>query len=246
MLTARFIASHYILCAAKGAMKIDVRRPGSYNRGMKKPAPTWYQALGRRKTILSIALLLVASLLCFAVSDLIQRLYPDRPIVPDILFTLLPDIPVLAYFTDPIMLVDIILILWYAFSRDRIHLPFYFFSVGITYVGRGLLMVLTPLGRPTGNLDSYGVGVLVNLKQHGMFPSGHVALATAIYFLIDGRKHPEFKWAAGLLGLAEMIALILSRGHYSIDVVGGVMLGYIAIGLMLPYRERFRLALHKG
>jgi membrane-associated phospholipid phosphatase len=208
---------------------------------MKKPALTWYQALGRRKTLLSLAVLVGAALFCFAISELIQRMYPDRPIVPDILFTLLPDIPVLAYVTDPIMLVDIVLILWYAFGRDRIHLPFYFFSVGITYVGRGLLMVLTPLGRPTGNLDSYGVSILINMKQHGMFPSGHVTLATAIYFLIDGRKYPEFKWAAGLLGLAEMITLILSRGHYSIDVVGGVMLGYIATGLMLPYRERFRL-----
>ncbi len=212
---------------------------------MKRSAITWYQALGRRKTLVSLAVLVGSALFCFAISELIQRLYPDRPMVPDILFTLLPDVPVLAYVTDPIMVLDIVLILWYAFGRERNHLPFFFFSVGITYVGRGLLMILTPLGRPTGNLDSYGVSILVNLKQHGMFPSGHLSLASAIYFLIDGRKHPEFKWAAGLLALAEMITLILSRGHYSIDVVGAVMLGYIAIGLMLPYRERFRIALKK-
>jgi membrane-associated phospholipid phosphatase len=75
-----------------------------------------------------------------------------------------------------------------------------------------------------------------------MFPSGHVTLAAAMYFLIDGQRHPWFKRAAGLLGLAEMITLILSRGHYSIDVAGGVMLGFIAIGLLTRYRERFRLA----
>jgi membrane-associated phospholipid phosphatase len=212
---------------------------------MTKPPLTWYQALGRRKTILSLVLLSGSSVFCFVISELIQRLYPDRPIVPDILFTLLPDIPVLAYVTDPIMIGVIILILWYAFGRDRIHLPFYFFSVGINYFLRGALMALTPLGRPTGNLDSYGVAILVNLKQHGMWPSGHVSLASAVYFLIDGRKHPEFKWAAGILGLAEIVTLILSRGHYSIDAAGGVMLGYIAIGLMMPYKERFRLATGK-
>ncbi len=213
---------------------------------MKRSAITWYQALGRRKTLISLAVLAGSAVFCFAVSELIQRLYPDRPIVPDLLFTLLPDIPFLAYVTEPIMLGVVILILWYAFNRDRIHLPFYFFSVGLNYFLRGALMILTPLGRPTGNLDSYGVGIWINLKQHGMWPSGHVSLVSAIYFFIDGRKHPEFKWAAGLLGLAEMITLILSRGHYSIEVVGAVMLGYIAVRLMMPYKERFRIAPKAG
>jgi membrane-associated phospholipid phosphatase len=208
---------------------------------MKKQVLSWYRALGRRKTILSLVILAGSGLFCFAVSELIQRLYPNRPIVPDILFTLLPNIPFLAYVTEPIMLGIVILILWYAFGRDRIHLPFYFFSVGINYFMRGALMALTPLGRPTGNLDSYGVAIFINLKQHGMWPSGHMSLVSAVYFLIDGRKYPEFKWAAGILGLAEIVTLILSRGHYSIDVVGGVMLGYIAIALMVPHRERFRL-----
>lgn len=209
---------------------------------MKKPHLTWYQALGRLKTLASIAVLIGASLFATAMSELIQRLYPDRPVVPDLLFTLLPDIPVLAFVTDPIMIAAIVLLFWYMFSHDRSHLPFYFFSVGITYVGRGLLSILTPLGRPTGNLDSYGVAKLVNLKQHGMFPSGHVMLAAAIYFLIDGKRHPGFKRAAGLLCLAEMITLILSRGHYSIDLVGGLMLAFIVIGWLMRYRERFRLA----
>jgi membrane-associated phospholipid phosphatase len=209
---------------------------------MKKPHLSWYQALGKRKSLVSIAVLVGASLFATAMSELIQRLYPDRPIVPDLLFTLLPDIPVLAYVTDPIMIAAIVLLFWYMFSHDRNHLPFYFFSVGILYVGRGMLSILTPLGRPTGNLDSYGVSILVNLKQHGMFPSGHTMLAAAIYFLIDGKRHPGFKWAAGLLCLAEMITLILSRGHYSIDLAGGVMLSFIVIGWLARYRERFRLA----
>jgi membrane-associated phospholipid phosphatase len=208
---------------------------------MKKPKLAWYRVLGRRKTLVSIAVLVAGSLFATAMSELIQRLYPDRPIVPDLLFTLLPDIPVLAYVTDPIMLAAIVLLFWYMFSRDRDHLPFHFFSVGILYVGRGLLSILTPLGRPTGNLDSYGVGELVNLKQHGMFPSGHVMLASAIYFLIDGKRHPGFKRTAGLLCLAEIVTLILSRGHYSIDIVGGLMLSFIVIGWLTRYRERLRL-----
>jgi membrane-associated phospholipid phosphatase len=161
--------------------------------------------------------------------------------VPDLLFTLLPDIPFLAYLTDPIMAAVIVLILWYIFTRGRRHMPYYFFSVGMAYLGRGLLMALTPLGRPTGNLESYGIFRVIQLKQHGMFPSGHITLAAAAYFLIDGRRHPGFKRAVGMLGLAETVTLLLSRGHYSIDVAGGVMLGWLTILLLEGRRERFRL-----
>ena len=199
------------------------------------------RALGRPKTLWSIAVLVGASVFCFAVSEMIQRLYPERPVVPDILFTLLPDVPFLAFLTDPIMAAAIVLVLWYAFSRGRDHLPYYFFSVGIAYLGRGLLMALTPLGRPTGNLESYGIFSVIQLKQHGMFPSGHVTLAAAIYFLIDGERHPGFKRAAGILGLAEIVTLLLSRGHYSIDVAGGIMLGWLTVLLLKGRRERFSI-----
>jgi membrane-associated phospholipid phosphatase len=208
---------------------------------MRKACLSWYRALGSRKTLASIAVLVGASLWCFALSELIQRLYPDRPVVPDLLFTLLPDVPVLAFVTDPIMIAAIVLLFWYIFRHDRRHLPYYVFTVGIAYVFRGLLMILTPLGRPTGNLDSYGVSIVVNLKQHGMFPSGHTMLAAAIYLLIDGKRHPGFKWATGLLCLAEIVTLILSRGHYSIDIAGGTMLSFIVVGWLARSKERFRL-----
>jgi membrane-associated phospholipid phosphatase len=208
---------------------------------MKRTPLTLARALGRPKTLWSIALLAGAGVFCFAVSQLIQHLYPERPVVPDLLFTLLPDIPFLAYLTDPLMAAAVALILVYAFTRGRRHLPYYFFSVGAAYLARGVLMALTPLGRPTGNLDSYGIFRVINLKQHGMFPSGHVTLAAAIFFLIDGKRHPGCKLAAGLLGLAEMVTLILSRGHYTIDIAGGVMVGYLAVHLLEGSRERLAL-----
>jgi membrane-associated phospholipid phosphatase len=192
-----------------------------YTRFVKESRLSWYRALGSRKTLVSIAVLVGAVLWNVAASELIQRLYPGRPIVPDLLFTLLPDVPVLTLATDFIMNSAIVLLFWYMFGRDRLHLPYYFFTAGVLYAFRGLLMILTPLGRPTGNLDSFGAGVVANLKQHGMFPSGHTMLSAAIFLLIDGKRHPGFKRATGLLCLAEMITLILSRGHYSIDIVGG-------------------------
>ena len=100
-------------------------------------------------------------------------------------YTPLPDIPVPACATEAIMRAAIVLLSWYMFSRDRNHLPFCFFPVGILYVGREMLSILAPLGRPSRNLDSYGVSVVIDLQRPGMVPSGRTMLAAAIYLLID-------------------------------------------------------------
>ena len=40
-----------------------------------------------------------------------------------------------------------------------------------------------------------------------------------------------------------MITLILSRGHYSIDIVGGVALSYLVVVVWLGrYQETFRIS----
>jgi len=223
----------------EGSIKIDPKSNRSYNQGMRRKGLSLLQALGARTTLLSIGLLAIAVIACFMASELIQTLYPDRPIVPDLLFDLLPNIPFLAYLTDPIMAAAIVLIIYYACNQGRRHMGFYFFTVGIMYVLRAPLMILTPLGRPTGNLDSYGIFEIFGLKQHGMFPSGHVALAAIFYFMIDGKRQSGFKWALGMLCIAEIITLILSRGHYSIDIVGGVMQAFVVITVMSRYKERF-------
>ena len=135
-------------------MKIDPKGDRSYNQGMRRKGLSLLQAFGARTTLLSIGLLVLAATACFMASELIQYLYPDRPIVPDLLFDLLPNIPFLAYHTDPILAAAIGLNNYYACNKARRHMGFYFFTVGFIYVLRATLLILTPLGRPTGNLDS--------------------------------------------------------------------------------------------
>ncbi|MCX6376832.1 MAG: phosphatase PAP2-related protein [Armatimonadetes bacterium] len=152
---------------------------------------------------------------------------------------MLPFIPALEFTTDPIIVISIILMLYFAFGPDRKRSGYYFFTVGIGYVFRGILMILTPLGRPTGNLDTYGAGVFLHVYQHGLFPSGHAYLAAVIFFLIDRARTPRLKIAAGILCICEVLTALLSHGHYSIDLVGGVMLAFLTHYLMNPYKDRF-------
>lgn len=194
--------------------------------------------------ILGILALAASSYFNTLMSDLIQRRYPDRPIVPDLLFDVLPFVPWLEFATDPLVAASIVIILYVAFAVDRTRAAQYFFAVATGYVGRGIMAIMTPLGRPTGNLDTYGLGALLGIYQHGMFPSGHAYLAAVIYFLIDRAAAPRLKTAAGVLAIAEIVTTLLSHGHYSIDLVGGVMLAYLTHHLTSRHRDRTLAARH--
>jgi len=199
------------------------------------------RALLSRRTLLSLVSLILAGLLFIPSNMLIQALYPDRPIVPDILFTLTPELPWMAFVTDPILLVSVAIMLYQALRLDRRRLPYYFFIVSVLYYARCVLMILTPLGRPTGNLDSYGILRFTGMLQHGMFPSGHQMLVTLAWLLIDGVRLPRLKRLSGVLAILEGLTLLLSRGHYSIDIVGGVLVSWFIVERLSGYKDRFDL-----
>ena len=170
--------------------------------------------------------LIGGALLAQVTSPAINALYPDRPIVPDFLFDNLPYIPNLAYLTDPIALVAILTMLYIIFTIQKGKLAFGLLSIGIMQTIRSCLIILTPLGRPTGNEDLYGI---FKIEQHGMFPSGHFMTAFALYLLINKKQNPKIKIFVGILAILEFITLLLSHGHYSIDLIGGGMVAYIVL-----------------
>ena len=140
---------------------------------------------------------------------------------------------------DSFVAASIITMVYYAFGVDPKRSGYYFFTVGIGYLARAILMALTPLGQPVGNNETMGIGLLLNIYQHGMFPSGHTYLTAVIFFLIDRERAPRLKIATGIFCALEMICLLLSHAHYSIDLVGGLMVAFLTKYLMDRYKDRF-------
>ena len=163
----------------------------------------------------------------FISSYLLHMFYPERPIVPDLLFDLVPQLLWLEYISEPLILGSIIVFFLYIFSSDRKNIPFYFTSLGSVYFIRAFLMILTPLGRPTGNGVPYGLFKFIGIIQHGMFPSGHVALSFIIYLIIPRDTHRGLKSAAVILCILQIAVLVFSRGHYSIDIAGGLLISWV-------------------
>jgi membrane-associated phospholipid phosphatase len=193
--------------------------------------------------IVGLLVLVASSLFNFVTSELIQYLYPDRPVVPDLLFDILPYVPWLQYVFDTILATSIILMLVYALKIDWKHSGYYFFVIGVSYFVRAILMALTPLGQPVGNNETMGIGLLLNIYQHGMFPSGHTCLAATIFLLMERARAPRMKIAAGIMLILEMVTLLLSHAHYSIDIVGALMVSYLIVLWLSRYKERFLVSL---
>ena len=193
--------------------------------------------------ILGLLVLVASSMFNFVTSELIHFLYPDRPVVPDLLFDIFPFVPWLQYAFDSFVGASIVMMLYFSLRVDWKHSGYYFFTIGIGYLARGILQALTPLGQPAGNNETMGIGLLLNIYQHGMFPSGHTYLTAVIFLLIDRRRKPGLKIAAGIMCICEMITLLLSHAHYSIDLVGGLMVAYFTEHWMSRFKDRFLVSL---
>lgn len=151
---------------------------------------------------------------------LLVRHFPDAPHPDDLLFELLPYVRPARWLTLLALVVGVGAFLWVLVRRDARRLPEVAAAVAWMYLLRALLMVLTPLG------PAQGVGPFIfEPRQYGMFPSGHVAVITLLALLTPA-DHPRLRRLLWLMVGLMITGLLLARGHYSIDIVGALLLSY--------------------
>lgn len=177
----------------------------------------------RRDLAVAVSLLIAGAGFSAVSSSLIASRFAGRPTPDDLLFRALPYVGWTQYVTDIALLVSLATLVIYAVRRERGRIPQMMAVFGGMYVVRAAIMLLTPLASASGNDVHYG---LLPWIQNGMFPSGHTAAAALCVLLVDGGRGPLAKRVTVACLLAEVASLLLSRGHYSIDIVGGLLLAY--------------------
>jgi len=73
----------------------------------------------------------------------------------------------------------------------------------------------------------------VGSVQGAAFPSSHVAVAWAMYFILQ-RHYPKFAWAAGVLIAALTVSVFIIGYHFSLDAMAGVV---VAIGINAAWKD---------
>lgn len=177
-------------------------------------------------------LLLFGALLNSASSSFIGIYYPERPLVPDLLFDLSPDLIWTQYLSDPAAILSFFVFVIVLRKNFTIHyIKEIFLSFALSNIMRALIIPLTPLGRHYTNNQPYGIFPVI---QHGMFPSGHTT-ATFLLFLLVPKEMTRLKSTMLIFFIVQVFILITSRGHYSIDIIGGMMVAYISLDVTKKY-----------
>lgn len=181
-----------------------------------------------------IVLLILAATLNFVGSFIIQKYFPDRAAPPDLLFKITHYVGWTQYLTDIANIFSFILMICYLIRYAKNDANFIILNYALAYALRSVLIVLTPLGGALGNNMYYGI---TTIQQFGAFPSGHTIMVALTYMLISKEKSSSFKNLALASVIIEVISLILSRGHYSIDIVGAFLVCYFVVNEMRKYQK---------
>jgi membrane-associated phospholipid phosphatase len=182
------------------------------------------QASIGKKRVISLVVLVLGGVTILVTNSLIGRFFPNRPIADDLFFRILPYMPEFSILADFVVTAGMVVAIFYSLKRPNGAWELCL-AVGLMAIMRGLLNVVTPLGDPSGDLEVYGF--LERQPLLGMFPSGHVAALFLELSLLKSWKIDHkviFVWYIFIL--IEILALLLTRGHYSIDIAAGAVLGW--------------------
>jgi membrane-associated phospholipid phosphatase len=174
------------------------------------------------------ALVVLAAIASGLSSRYIAHAFPERPTPRDLLFEKLPYLDAGQYINDIVVFAAIFLLLGYGLTRGLDQLPDILGVFSTMYLLRAAMTVLTPLASAHGNGAEYGIVPVLHipLVQNGMFPSGHAAAALLCFLMVDKTRAPRLRALQLALAVIAWITLLLSHGHYSIDIIGGLLLSY--------------------
>ncbi len=145
--------------------------------------------------------------------------YKDSlPILNDLLLDNLPFYKI-AWLYDIFVIFPVLIFLIYVYYKKTPQIPYLLVVFGISQLLRGIFIVLTPFGSPFGNY----VGLFDSTwMRSGVYPSGHVATAFLTFLLTQSK----LKWLNLAFTIGIIITLLLTRGHYSIDIFSALIFSY--------------------
>jgi len=179
-------------------------------------------------TLIAFAISLLAGATASFAHWVIPKIDPNQYPLQDFLFNITPFVFWMKYVSDILIFASVALMGYYIFPKRKNIFPQVVAAICTMEFLRGILLFLTPLGPPDRPYLYYGdKSFLLN----GFFPSGHTAFIFMCYLFIDKKEEPKIKEVFLIFLLVEIISLILSRSHYSIDVAGGLLLTYFVFDI---------------
>lgn len=165
--------------------------------------------------------------------DLIERSVTDFPRVADVLMDRLPRVD-FGLFGELWFFGLITLFSVWHFRRNWRATPEVLTALGLMYFIRGWFLYLFPIGAPLGSVGAADRLSIWGHEAHAFFPGGHIAILTVLAMFAPLRWLRIVVWVGLLIfGIGTMLA----KTHYTMDSVGGILLGYAMATLVRGRRS---------
>lgn len=175
-----------------------------------------------KKILFSLLLLTLSAFASLESHQYLRAINYPRPIIPDTIHQNLPSIPEFGYAADLVVIFSLIILVEINLKNPQ-KITYSASLLALTHLLRSLIIILNPVGDSFTETGYHGIFPGSDLSQ-GMFPSGHTATVFLIYLLTE--KNSPHRLSMLLLVSLEIISLLVSKGHYSIDIIGGILLAY--------------------
>jgi len=154
---------------------------------------------------------------------LIDRLTTNYPSIADPILARLPFVSLFG--VGEVIFIALIAALTISFFRSRPQeVSYLLIMIGIYYALRGVFLFLMPIGSP---LDAPPVDTRFHFYPyagHAYFPGGHVGIMLLLAMMTINKP---MRWVLIIAILIFGFGSMLTRAHYSGDILGGLMLGYV-------------------
>jgi hypothetical protein len=165
--------------------------------------------------------------------DYLKTHYPDAARPDDYFLELIPETEEFIPLSDVIGRMGALIIIYVMWEERFRRAPKLLFLLALMYVLRSYTIILTPLKQIQPPAETYAESnFMMQNFYHGMFFSGHTASAFIQVFYIKGHW---LRPLAIVIAVFEVIALIASHSHYSIDIVGGFFVAYFFVHFDFMY-----------
>lgn len=174
---------------------------------------------------ISVILLIIGLTANYYSDRYISKYFPNRPQADDYLFKHV-QFKDLSTLNEYIMIFTYLLGVIFIIQNKYAHeLPFYLLIMGVFSIFRAVFILMTPLANPYPNPAEFGLMHSL-LAKNGMFPSGHTSVP--FMFFLFSYYHKKWFYYISFLVLSILVAttMIISRGHYSIDIIATVFIVY--------------------
>lgn len=161
----------------------------------------------------------------------------NLPFLSDIVLDNIPYYDLSVVYDWLVFITFFIFVFYVIYNNKYKEIPYYLLLIGIFYFLRGIFVILTPFGNPLNFSGSKSIFNGFSKYELGLYPSGHTGMNILYLFLAKGK----IKWIFGIGSVLIIISLLVTRAHYSIDILSGIIFAYAIYSFGEKYLSKFKI-----